>query len=110
MDDPMRKALVQVQGIFAELDKSLLVKKLRKSREAIRATGKKCERRPSYKHEAKDLLDRIRRMRRKPKGSGKRRMSFRMIAEQLNLDGVASITGKEFSGPMIQNLLQRAKG
>jgi DNA invertase Pin-like site-specific DNA recombinase len=32
--DPMRKALVQIQGVFAELDKSLLVRKLRKARDA----------------------------------------------------------------------------
>ena len=31
-DDPMRKALIQIQGVFAELDKSLLVRKLRKGR------------------------------------------------------------------------------
>lgn len=34
--DPMKKAMIQMQGIFAELDKSLLVKKLRLARERKR--------------------------------------------------------------------------
>ena len=33
--DPMRKALVQIQGIFSELEKSLLMKKLRKVAENL---------------------------------------------------------------------------
>jgi len=37
--DPMRKALIQIQGIFAELEKSLLVLKLRKARTAVQARG-----------------------------------------------------------------------
>ena len=35
-DDPMKKAMVQIQGIFSELDKVLLVRKLRKAREKVR--------------------------------------------------------------------------
>ena len=30
-DDPVKKAMVQMQGVFAELEKSRLVKKLRKA-------------------------------------------------------------------------------
>ena len=41
-DDPMKKALIQIQGVFAELDKSLLVKKLRKAREKVRKEKGKC--------------------------------------------------------------------
>jgi site-specific DNA recombinase len=41
--DPMKKALIQVQGVFAELDKSLLVKKLRKARDKVRAQKGRCE-------------------------------------------------------------------
>ena len=38
MGDPMRRALVQIQGIFAELDKNLTVAKLWKARERKRIT------------------------------------------------------------------------
>ena len=34
--DPMLRAMIQVQGVFAELDKSMLVAKLRKARELTR--------------------------------------------------------------------------
>lgn len=40
MGDPMRRALVQIQGIFAELDKNLTIAKLRKARERIRKDGR----------------------------------------------------------------------
>lgn len=42
-DDPMRKAMVQIQGVFAELDKNLTVRKLRKARDAARQTDGHCE-------------------------------------------------------------------
>jgi len=48
MGDPMRRALVQIQGIFSELDKNMLVAKLRKARERIRATGKRCDGRHAF--------------------------------------------------------------
>ena len=48
MADPMRKALVQIQGVFAELEKNLLVKKLRVARERKRKETGKCEGRKSY--------------------------------------------------------------
>lgn len=37
--DPMRKFVVQLQGLLAELDKNLLVAKLRKARANVRARG-----------------------------------------------------------------------
>ena len=36
MVDPIRRALVQMQGVFSELDKSLVVKKLKNGREKAR--------------------------------------------------------------------------
>jgi site-specific DNA recombinase len=44
--DPMKKALVQIQGVFAELDKNLAVKRLRKARDAKSAEHKKTLRGP----------------------------------------------------------------
>jgi DNA invertase Pin-like site-specific DNA recombinase len=48
MGDPMRRALVQIQGILAELDKNMIVAKLKKARERIRLTGKKVEGQKAY--------------------------------------------------------------
>jgi len=68
--DPMKKALIQMQGIFAELEKNLLVKKLRTARETIRAE-KKCEGRKGYNDNPQKrdlLLKTIKKLRRKPRG------------------------------------------
>lgn len=48
MGDPMRRALVQIQGIFAELDKNLLVAKLKKARERQKALTGRSEGRKPY--------------------------------------------------------------
>jgi len=48
MADPMRRALVQIQGIFAELDKNLTINKLRKARARIRSRGERCEGRKPF--------------------------------------------------------------
>lgn len=41
-EDPMRKALIQIQSVFSELEKSRLVGKLRRAREAKKAQTGKC--------------------------------------------------------------------
>jgi DNA invertase Pin-like site-specific DNA recombinase len=43
MGDPMRRALVQIQGVLAELDKNMIVAKLRKARTRKRQSGLRCE-------------------------------------------------------------------
>jgi DNA invertase Pin-like site-specific DNA recombinase len=42
-DDPMREAMVLMQGVFAQADKKLLTRKLRQARDAKRARGERCE-------------------------------------------------------------------
>ncbi len=48
MDDPMKRALIQMQAVFAELDKSMLVKKLAAARKKIREEKGKCEGQKAY--------------------------------------------------------------
>lgn len=48
MGDPMRRALVQIQGVLFELEKNMLVSKLNKARRRIREKGQKCEGKKSY--------------------------------------------------------------
>ena len=43
MGDPMKAALVQMQGIFSELEKKMLVAKLARARKRIRERTGKCE-------------------------------------------------------------------
>ncbi len=105
MGDPMRKALVQMQGVFAELEKNLLVKKLRVARERVKKETGKCEGRKSIKELDADLLRKIKLLRRgKP---GQKQLSFTKIAERLNQDGHTTVSGKPFTGYNIQKILQR---
>ena len=111
--DPMKKALIQMQGIFAELEKNLLVKKLRLARESKRMAAGKCEGKKGYsdtpdKRDA--ILGQIKTLRRKPK-LGKR-LTFIEVANQLNKlamedDICATITKKPWTGAMVQNFLLR---
>ena len=48
MGDPMRRALVQIQGVLAELDKNMIVAKLKKARQRRRDQGVRCEGRKPY--------------------------------------------------------------
>jgi DNA invertase Pin-like site-specific DNA recombinase len=107
-DDPMKKALVQIQGVFAELDKSLLVKKLRKARERKRASGERCEGvKPVYTDggEGVEVLKEIRKLRRKRKGQ--KRMTFEKIAERLNEEGRRNAKGGLFNGASVSMIYHR---
>jgi DNA invertase Pin-like site-specific DNA recombinase len=109
LEDPMKKALIQIQGIFAELDKSLLVRKLRKARERKRKTEGKCEGRKGYREMNPELLQVIRKLRRKPRTVGKRRMTFESVAERLNELDYRAANGSEFSGNTVRGILHRHK-
>ena len=65
-DDPLKKALVQIQGVFAELEKNQLVRRLRKGRERKLAATGRCDGRKPYGQtpEEKKVIERIRAMRR----------------------------------------------
>ena len=108
-DDPMKKAMIQMQGIFAELDKSLTVRKLRKAREQIRKDRGKCEGRKRYAEtpEGREVLQIIRTLRRK--GKGKKLPSYIQVAEHLNSLGYQSQSGKPFTGNVVCNILHRAR-
>jgi DNA invertase Pin-like site-specific DNA recombinase len=107
-DDPMKKALVQMQGVFAELDKSQTIRKLKKARDKIRNEKGKCEGPKRYgetKEEAA-ILKRVRYMRRRPKNKGKPR-TFQSIADQLNTEGIKTRQGKEWNAALIYNILKK---
>lgn len=106
-DNPMLKAMVQIQGVFAELDKSLTVRKLRKARDAKRQADGRCEgRKPFGTHAAEvAVLDRIKQLRRKPRGGDRR--SFGEVADLLNTEGLATRTGKSWNRGTVHAICQR---
>jgi len=103
--DPMKKALIQMQAIFAELEKNTLIRKLRVARVRARQEKGRCEgRKPFGERDGEAaILDLIRSLRRKPKGG--KRMAFAAIAEKLNQDGVPTRTGKPWHGEVVRRLL-----
>lgn len=105
--DPMLKAMIQVQGVFAELDKSILVAKLRKAREAKKAKTGRCEGRKPYGfYEGEEkVVKRIKQLHRKPRGG--KRLGPYQIARILNQEGWATRKAKEWRGSHVSAILKR---
>jgi DNA invertase Pin-like site-specific DNA recombinase len=88
LTDPTRKALLQIQGVFNQLEKDRLVIKLRKAREAKRQKAGRCEGRkrygehPVHTERENAVLNLVRQLRRKPIGG--ERLSVAAIAAELN--------------------------
>ncbi|GEM_PF-700674 len=102
--DPVKKALIQIQGIFAELEKNRLVKKLKDAREKKKEATGKCEGAPGFGDlvEEREVLKYIvnARLNNEKKyriGSRTRPLkSFRQIAEDLN---IKCSTGERYYQP-----------
>lgn len=103
MGDPMRRALVQIQGIFAELDKNMTIAKLRKARQRLRQVNGKCEGRMAYgtKPGEKEVLDQMLKARRNGYESGEE------IAHLLNHLGMRTRYGKRWHGATVWKILNR---
>jgi hypothetical protein len=93
-----KKALVQIQGVFSELEKAMLVKKLRVARERKREQTGKCEVAP-------EVFQEIKRLHRRK--TGQKRMTFQAIADKLNQAGYLNISGKQWTGYNVQKICQR---
>ncbi|MEW5735018.1 MAG: recombinase family protein [Thermodesulfobacteriota bacterium] len=103
-NDPTRKLVRQVLGAIAEYEKSMLVQKLRVARQRKKGKGGKCEGRKSYAEAAPETVERIKQLRRKPKGGTQK--SFREIAELLNGEGVATRNGQPWTLQTVRNALK----
>jgi len=104
--DPMRKALVQIQSVFSELEKSRLVSKLRRARQKKKEATGKCEGRKAFgeKPGEKEICERMRSLRRMRNG---KRLSFARIAETLNEQCVPTRTGARWQTTTVRNILSR---
>ncbi len=106
-NDPMRECMVMVQGIFAQTEKKLLVRKLRVAREAKRKEAGRCEgRKPFGSLDGEvDTLRRMRELRRKPRGA--KRLSFAAIARALESEGHPTRNGGQWNRGCIAAILNR---
>jgi DNA invertase Pin-like site-specific DNA recombinase len=103
-DDPTRKLIRQVMGAVAEYDKTMLVAKLKASRERSRIQNGKCEGRKGYREseEGKALIRRIAALRRKTKDG--RRRTWQQIADIFNEEGLTTMDGKPWSLFRVQQI------
>jgi site-specific DNA recombinase len=108
-NDPWKKFIVQIQNNIAELDKRLLVSKLRKAREAKRAKTGRCEGRKPYGYYPgeNEVIKRIKQLYRKPKGE--KRLGFYQIARILNEEGLPTRTGVPWHGSHVGTIMKRLK-
>lgn len=106
-EDPTRKLVRQVLGAISEYDKTMLVLKLRAARERKRVKNGKCEGRKSYSEAMPEVIQEIRRLRRARKGM--KRRTYIQVAEELNVQGYKTMTGKAFNGQQVANILQELK-
>ncbi|MBW8042256.1 MAG: resolvase [Planctomycetes bacterium] len=105
--DPMIKAMCQVAGAFAELDKNLLVRKLKRGRQAKKAKTGSCEGAKPYGKlpgEA-ETLARIKQLYRKPQGEPRR--GPYQIAKILNAEKRPSRFGRGWTGVTIKDITSR---
>lgn len=108
-NDPWKKFIVQIQNNIAELDKRLLVRKLRKAREAKKAKTGRCEgRKPFgfYPGEG-EVLKRIKQLHRKPRGG--KRLGPYQIARILNEESHPTRTGVPWHGSHVSGILKRIR-
>lgn len=106
--DPMMKAMLQVQGVFSELDKSMLVNKLRKARQAKKEkTGCSVEGQKPFgsRPGESDTIDRIKQLNRKIKNI--KRLGPYEIATILNKEKRPTRHGKPWSGVVVKRIIAR---
>ncbi len=112
-DDPMRTAMRQMMGVFAGLDRRMVVKRLRDGRKAKAARGGHAVGPAPYGYKAAGgelvpipeqlaALDRMLRLRRQGK-------STRAIAATLIAEGYPTARGGTWSSPTVARILDRER-
>lgn len=107
--DPMRRAMAQIQAVFAELEKNMQLMRMNRARDAIRASGRKCGGRRGL-HETKqgrEIIHLVRALRRQI--PGQRRPSYGEIAQELNARGHHTLSGKPWTAKNVENVCVRHK-
>jgi site-specific DNA recombinase len=102
MGDPMRRALVQIQGIFAELDKNLLIAKLRKARDRKKKLTGKGTGRHAFGEKPGEEFVLVGIQERRASG-----MTSSQIADDLNSGGIPTRMGGMWKASTVAKILRR---
>src|SRR5271157_4161044 len=95
--DPMKIAMRQIAGAFAQLEKARLVAKLRGARERKRAKQGKCEGRKSLSERSPEMIKAARAL-----NDGR---SLRQISAALADQGFVTPSGRAYAATAIKNML-----
>ena len=93
-DDPSKVMMRQVAAAFSQFEKSRLVSKLAAARKRKRETFGKCEGRKSHDEMRPDVVQLVKKLRRKSKAG---QMSLRAISTELANQGFVNEGGKAFN-------------
>src|SRR5262245_54495879 len=104
-DDEFRVAMRQIMGVFSQLEKARLVKKLKAARDRKRATGVKVEGRKSLAETQPEVVALAKRLRRASPKTGERR-SLRKIADELAAMGHLNENGQPFNPKTVKAMLE----
>jgi DNA invertase Pin-like site-specific DNA recombinase len=104
-DDEFRVAMRQIMGVFSQLEKTRLVKKLKAARDRKRATGAKVEGRKSHAEVNPEAVALAKKLRRASPKTGKRR-SLREISAELAAAGHKNEHGRPFNPNSIKAMLE----
>jgi len=109
-NDPTRKLIRQVMGAVAGYDKTMLVAKLKASRERSRIKNGKCEGRKGYREteDGKALVRRIGALRRKGMDGSQR--TWQQIADVFNQEGLTTMDGRPWSLFRVQQIAKPYRG
>jgi DNA invertase Pin-like site-specific DNA recombinase len=105
-DDEMRVAMRQIAGVFSQLEKTRLVKKLRGARDRKSAdAGKRVEGRPSHAVERPWVVAAAKRLRRANPKTRERR-SYRAISAELAAMGYLNAHGRPFNVKSVRAMVE----
>ena len=113
-DDPMRKAMVQMQGVFSELERSTLTRRMKAGRDLQRQTGKRngkviktVDRKGKIRIEGSPRLsEKQPKLAKRVIELSKQNLSLYRIAKIVNDEGFRSRAGGILHGPQIRNILR----
>lgn len=104
-NDPAKRALIQMQGVFSEFEKNTMVMRLRYARQRTKQETGRCEgRKPFgfYPGET-EIITRMRELR---SGVRSQRKSYRKVAAALDAEGLHTRSGVPWSAPGVRKILE----
>ena len=107
-DDEFRVAMRQIMGVFSQLERTRLVKKLKVARDRKRGTGpnrRKVEGRKSHAEVHPEIVAEARRLRRANPRTGER-LSYRQISARLAEKGFVNERGAPFNPKSVKAMVE----